>query len=375
MKKSLVIMGAVLALFVAAIGTVKFFQVRAAIAQGMSYQPPPEAVTTVVASQQQWPSSLRAVGSVAAVHGVVVSADLPGIVAAITFDSGKSVGAGEVLVRLDTKLEQAQLEAAQAQLELARLNLGRAEELLQKGVLAKAEYDRTAAEAKTALATVNQNRALIERKTIRAPFSGVLGIRQINLGQYLDGGAPVVPLQAMDPVYVNFALPQQEVANLHVGDVVTVSGDSAATAGASGRITAINSLIDETTRNVQVQATFRNPRARLHPGMYVDVETRSGASREVIAIPTSAINYAPYGNSVFVVSSLKDPKGRTYRGVEQRFVRLSGERGDQVAVVDGLKPGEEVVTSGVFKLRNGASILVNNKIQPANNPAPKPEDS
>jgi membrane fusion protein (multidrug efflux system) len=375
MKKQIVIMGTALALLVAVIGTVKFLQVRAAIAQGMAWQPPPEAVTTVTASQESWPASLRAVGSVAAVRGVLVSADLPGIVADIEFESGKSVRAGEVLVRLDTKQEQALLEAAVAQRDLSRLDLARAKQLLDRGVLAQAEFDRAAAEAKTAEASVHQYQAAIERKTIRAPFAGVLGIRQINIGQYLDGGAAVVPLQAMDPVYVNFALPQQDVAGLPLGAEVTLSGDSVAAGAPSGRITAINSVVDETTRNVQVQATFRNPHGKLRPGQYVETDTRSGAPQKVIAIPTSAVSYAPYGNSVFVVSNLKDPKGKSYRGVQQRFVKLAGERGDQVAVVSGLQPGEEVVTSGVFKLRNGAAVLVNNKVRPGNNPAPKPEDS
>jgi len=332
-------------------------------------------VTTVKADSESWPASLSAVGSVAAVRGVVVSADLPGIVSAIDFESGKSVHAGDVLVRLDTKQEQALLEAAVAQRDLARLDLTRAKQLLDRGVLAQAEFDRAAAEAKTSEASVHQYQATIERKTIRAPFSGVLGIRQINIGQYLDGGAAVVPLQAMDPVYVNFALPQQDVAALRVGAEVTLSGDSVAAQAPLGKITAINSVVDETTRNVQVQATFRNPNGKLRPGQYVEANTRTGAPQQVIAIPTSAVSYAPYGNSVFVVSDLKDPKGKSYRGVQQRFVRLAGEHGDLVAVVSGLKPGEEVVTSGVFKLRNGAAVLVNNKIQPGNNPAPKPEDS
>jgi membrane fusion protein, multidrug efflux system len=375
MKRRMIFMLSGLAIFILAIGLVKFMQIRTAIAQFSSFQPPPEAVTTIVAREEEWPATLTAVGSVVAVHGVTVSADLPGIVEAIAFNSGRSVRTGDVLVRLDTRQERAQLEAAQAQRDLMRLNLERSRQLLDKGVVAQAEFDRIVAEAKQAEARVGEIRATIARKQIRAPFAGVLGIRQINLGEYLEGGTPVVPLQSMDPVYVNFALPQQDVRALKVGALVHVSADSAAPANPMGRITAINSVIDEATRNVQIQATFRNPSGRLRPGMYVDVQASVGTSGPVIALPASAINYAPYGNSVFVVSQLKGPNGKAYAGVQQRFVRLGTQRGDQVAVLSGIKPGEAVVTSGVFKLRNGAAILVNNKIQPSNDPTPKPEDS
>ena len=203
----------------------------------------------------------------------------------------------------------------------------------------------------------------------------MLGIRQINVGQYLDGGAPVVPLQSMNPVYVDFAVPQQDAADLRAGTAVRVSSDSLQAPVPAGRVTAVNSVVDEATRNVQIQATFRNPGEALRPGMFVEVNANLGPSGAVVALPASAIKYAPYGNSIFVVKEMKGPNGQTYRGVEQRFVKLGAGRGDQVAVESGLRPGEEVVTSGVFKLRNGAAIVVNNAIQPSNNPAPRPEDS
>ena len=375
MRKRMMLMLAVVVLFLVTIGLVKFFQIRAAIAQGMSWSPPPEAVTSIVAKQEQWPASLNGIGTVVAVQGVEVSADLPGIVDKIAFDSGKRVAAGDVLVRLDTSQERAQLAAAEAQRELAQLNLNRSRSLLEKGVIAQAEYDQLAAQAKTADARVGEIRATIARKTIRAPFTGVLGIRQIDKGQYLNGGAPIVPLQSMDPVYVNFSLPQQDVAALEVGAEVRVSADSIANAKPVGRITAINSVVDPETRNVQVQATFHNPRAQLRPGMFVDVQVELGSSTGVIALPASAISYAPYGNSVFVIGDVKGPDGKPYKGVRQQFVKLGASRGDQVAILSGVKPGEEVVTSGVFKLRNGAKVMVDNKTQPNNNPAPRPEDS
>src|SRR6267378_1713495 len=375
MKKRMLLMLAVMVVFITTIGFVKFMQIRAAIAQGASYQPPPEAVTTIITSNETWPATLNAIGTVAAVHGVTVSADLPGIVETISFDSGRRVNAGDVLVRLDARQELAQLAAAEAQRDLTRLDLERSRQLLQRGVVAQAEYDRLAAEAKQAEARVGEIRATIDRKQIRAPFAGTLGIRQVNVGQYLDGGSAVVPLQSMDPVYVNFSVPQQEVGVLKLGSEVHVSADSIPVGGPAGKVTAINSVVDEATQNVQIQAAFRNPHGTLRPGMFVEVEAGLGASAPVIALPASAVSYAPYGNSVFVVSDLKGPTGKSYRGVQQRFVTLGGGRGDQVAVLTGLRSGEEVVTSGVFKLRNGASVLVNNKIRPGNDPAPKPEDS
>lgn len=374
MKKRMIIVVAALVVFFVAIASVKFLQIRAAIAQGASWQPPPEAVTTIVAQEEQWASSLTAIGSVEAVHGVTVSADLPGIVEAVNIDSGRHVAAGDVLVRLDTRQEKAQLEAAESQRDLAKLNLDRGRQLLDKGVVAQAEYDRLDAEAKQAEARVGEIRASIDRKRIRAPFSGVLGLRQVNLGQYLKGGDPVVPLQSMDPIYVNFALPQADAPALHLGAEVTVTADSVAGAFV-GRVTAVNSVVDQATRNVMVQATLRNPRGLLRPGMYVQIAASRGTAQSVITLPASAVSYAPYGNSVFVVSQLKGPNGKAYAGVSQRFVKLGAGRGDQVAVVSGIKPGEEVVTSGVFKLRNGAAVFVNNTVRPSNDPTPKPEDS
>jgi len=374
MKKRMILMLVGAVVFIAAIGAVKARQVRAAIAQHASFQPPPEAVTTVVARNEQWPATLSAIGTVAAVHGVTVSADLPGIVARISFESGKTVRAGDLLVQLDTKQEEAQLAAAEAQRELARLNLDRMSGLSAKGITAKADYDRADAEFKQAVARVGEIRATIARKTIRAPFSGILGIRQVNLGQYLTGGSAIVPLQSLDPIYVNFSVPQQQVGRLSAGNEVRVAAEGAG-AELSGRLTATDSVINEATRNVQVQATLANPEGKLHPGMFVETKIGLGTDSAVVALPASAINYAPYGNSVFVVEDMKSPKGQTYKGVRQQFVKLGGGRGDQVAVLSGVKPGEEIVTSGIFKLRNGAAVQVNNKTQPGNNPAPKPEDS
>jgi membrane fusion protein (multidrug efflux system) len=375
MAKRMTLMLIGMAVFVTVIGSVKFRQIQMAAAQAASFQPPPEAVTTIMARREQWPATISAIGTVTAVQGVTVSADLPGIVDRIAFDSGRTVQAGDILAELDTRQEQAQLAAARAQRDLARLNLERMGGLVQQGIVAQAEYDRAAAEEKQAEARVGEIRATIERKTIRAPFSGILGIRQANRGQYLNAGDPIVPLQSLHPIYVDFAVPQQEVSELRVGREVRIAAENVGGAELAGRITAIDSIVDEATRNVKVQATLANADGRLRPGMFVEARVILGTGSTVVALPASAISYAPYGDSVFVVGEMQGPNGEAYRGVRQHFVKLGGARGDQVAVVSGVNAGEEVVTSGVFKLRNGAAVHVNNEIQPGNDPQPKPEDN
>jgi membrane fusion protein (multidrug efflux system) len=375
MAKRMILMLVAVVAVIAILGTVKFQQIQTAIAEGAAWQPPPEAVTTVVADRQRWDATLAAIGTVTAVHGVTVSADLPGIVEGIAFDSGRTVAEGAVLVKLDTRQEQAQLRAAEAQRDLARLQLDRMRGLREKGVTSQAEYDTAAAEHTQAEARVGEILATIDRKTIRAPFSGILGIRQVNRGQYLTGGDPVVPLQSLDPIYVDFAVPQQQVASVRVGTAVHVSAEGMAGVAATGKVTAIDSIVDSATRNVQVQATFDNAGGELRPGMFVEVRAVLGEGTAVVALPASAISYAPYGDSVFIVEDLAGENGQRYRGVRQQFVKLGGSRGDQVAVVSGVEAGAEVVTSGVFKLRNGAAVLVNNEVQPTNDPTPQPENS
>ena len=375
MAKRMIVMLILTGALVAGLGFVKFRQFQAAAGQAAAFQPPPEAVTTIVAVKETWPASLSAIGTIAPVQGVTVSADLPGTVYRIAFDSGRAVNEGDVLVELDTRQEQAQLAAAEAERDLARLNFARMQDLVSDGAIARADYDRAAAEQKQTEARVGEIRATIARKTIRAPFAGILGIRQVNLGQYLSPGNPVAPLQSLHPIYVNFGVPQQETPNMRLGRTVRVTVGDAADKGFAGVITAVDSIVNEATRNVQVQATLPNHDGRLRPGMFVQAEVVLSANRSLITIPASSISYAPYGDSVYVVSDLKGPDGRTYRGVRQQFVKRGASRGDQVAIVSGVNLGDEVVTSGVFKLRNGAAVLVNNKVRPGNNPTPKPEDS
>jgi membrane fusion protein (multidrug efflux system) len=374
MKKRMIWMLGAVVIFVAAIGSIKFFQVKAAMASQGSYQPPPETVTTAVAKQEMWDTTLSAIGTVEAVKGVTISADLPGLVQEIRFESGRHVNAGDVLVRLDSRQEIAQLAAAEAQRDLAKVDLDRSRGMLAGSVISQSAFDQAAAQFKSADARAGEIRATISRKTIRAPFSGTLGIREVNVGQYLAGGAPIVSLQSLQPAYVNFTLPQQELSRLRVGTDVQATSD-AVEGSESGKINAIDSVVSESLRNVRVQAVFANRAGKLRPGMFVEAQLAKGNTLPVVTLPVSSISYAPFGDSVFIVEDVKGPKGSTYRGVRQQFVKLGGARGDLVAVLTGVKPGEEVVTSGVFKLRPGAAVEVNNKVQPGNNPAPKPEDS
>jgi membrane fusion protein, multidrug efflux system len=375
MLKRMLFMLGVVAVLLGSLGFVKYRQIQTAIAQGASFQPPPTAVTTIVAQRETWPTTLDIIGTVEAIHGVTVSADLPGAVAKIYFDSGQWVHEGDILVDLDTRQEQAQLAETEAQRDLARINYGRTQQLVNQGVMAKTEFDNVTAQQKVTEGQVGEIRATIARKTIRAPFSGVLGIRQVNLGQYLAAGQAIVSLQSLDPIYVNFGVPQQNTGQVGVGRTLRITSNDFPGLQFTGRVTALDSVVNESTRNLQVQTTLSNSQNKLRPGMFVQVSVGLGANTPVIVLPASAINYAPYGDSVFVVTDLKDDKGKTYRGVRQQIVKLGGSRGDQVGVVSGINPGDEVVSSGVFKLRNGAAVQINNKVQPDNNSHPKPEDS
>ena len=375
MLKRMLIMIGVVVVVLSGVGFWKLRQIQAGMAMGAAWTPPPEAVTTLVAESAAWDRTVNAIGTVKAVHGVVVSADMPGIVESIDFESGKWVTAGAVLLRLDTRQERAQAAAAAARRDLAKLNWDRAQGLFKEGVMSQAEYDTARAGLDEAEASVNEARATIDRKTIRAPFSGVLGIRQANLGQYLSQGAPIVPLQSLDPIHVDFAVPQQDLASMAIGSLVRVAGDAIAGDAIEGKVTAVDSVIDPDTRNIGVQATFANSRRLLRPGMYVRVEVILPAPAPVIAVPSSGVLYAPYGDSVFIVETMKDPKGNDYLGVRQQLVKLGRARGDMVEVISGVKAGEQVATSGVFKLRNGAAVLVNNDVQPAASTTPNPPES
>jgi membrane fusion protein, multidrug efflux system len=375
MAKRLILTLVAIVAVLGGLGFVKFRQVETAIAQGAAFQMPPTAVTTVVTRRETWPSTLTVIGTAAAIQGVTVSADLPGTIDKIHFESGQWVREGDILVELDTRQERAQLANMEAQRDLAGINYGRAQELVKAGVISHSEYDNASAQQKATEAQVGDIKAAIARKTIHAPFTGLLGIRQVSLGQYLAAGQAIVSLQSVDPIYVNFGVPQQDATQMRPGRVLRVTNGNLKGMAFSGKITALDSVINEQTRNIQVQATLANKGNKLRPGMFVQVELPIGEARQVVPLPASAINYAPYGDSVYVVTEMKDAKGNKYRGARQQVVKIEGSRGDQVAITSGLNPGDEVVSSGVFRLRNGAPVLVNNSVKPNNSPNPKPEDS
>jgi len=375
MAKRLFLTLLALAALIGGLGFVKFRQVEAAIAAGASFRVPPTAVSTVIARKETWPSTLTVIGTAAAIQGVTVGADLPGTIDKIHFESGQWVHQGDILVELDTRQERAQLASLEAQRDLAKINYDRAQELVKSGVISRSDYDNATAQQKATEAQVGDIRAAIARKTIRAPFTGVLGIRQVSLGQYLAAGQAIVSLQSLDPIYVNFGVPQQDTPKVAPGRVLRVTNNDLPGMAFSGRIIALDSVIDQQTRNIQVQAILTNKGNKLRPGMFVQVELPLGQPREVVPLPASAINYAPYGDSVFVVVDMKDAQGNAYRGVRQQVVKIEGSRGDQVAVVSGINAGDEVVSAGAFRLRNGAPVTVNNSVKPENNPNPRPADS
>lgn len=375
MAKRMVLMLVVVLALLGGLGFVKFKQVEAAISQGKNFKIPPTAVTTVVAKKDVWPATFSVIGTTAAIQGVTVSADLPGTIDKIHFESGQWVKEGDILVELDTRQERAQLASLEAQRDLAKINYDRAQELVKAGVIAKQDYDNATAQQKATEAQVGDVKAAIARKTIKASFSGVLGIRQVSLGQYLAAGQAIVSLQTLSPIYVNFGVPQQDAGKMIPGHVLRVAKTDLPGMAFTGRITALDSVINEQTRNIQVQSIVTNKDNKLRPGMFVQVELPLGSPREVVPLPASAINYAPYGDSVYVITDMKDEKGNTFRGVRQQVVKIDGSRGDQVGVVSGLNPGDEVVSSGVFKLRNGAPVVINNTVTPNNSASPKPEDS
>ena len=332
--------------------------------QGM----PPTTVTSAEVKQENWPPLLSAVGSVSAVQGATISSELPGTVAEVGFESGAVVKKGALLVRFDTSAEEAQLRSADADTELAKADLERARDLANRKVISKAELDTAESKFKQKTAMTENMRAIIAKKTMQAPFDGIAGIRMVNVGQMVKAGDQIVPLQSLDPVYVDFALPQQRLAELSPGLEVNMHTDAFPARVFRGTLTAINSAVEVATRNVTLQATFPNADHKLKPGMFAKVDVVLPRKEPVLAIPATAIAYAPYGDSVFVIEKKKDEKsGKESQVIRQQFIRTGETRGDFVTVTQGLKPGETVVSSGVFKLRNGMPVVINNEL------APKPE--
>ena len=376
MKKRILLTLLGLLLVAGILAGIKGLQIFTMVGKGKSFTPPPETVTTTKARPESWEVALRAVGSLEAAQGVTVSAELPGKVTRLAFIPGTWIEAGSLLLQQDTSSEEAQLRAAEAEAALAKVNFERLRMLVETNAVSKAAYDDGEAKHKQAMAQADTIRATIAKKTIRAPFSGRLGIRLVNLGQILKEGEPIVSLQAMDSIFINFMLPQQDLARIRPGLPVRITSDALPDRTVAGKITAINPQADSATRNVRVQATAANKDELLRPGMFATVAVVLPGKNQVLAIPATAVLPAPYGDSVFVVEEQKDEKtGKSGLAVRQQFVRLGERRGDFVAVASGLEDGATVVSTGVFKLRNGQSVVVDNGLSPKFSLDPEPGNS
>jgi len=365
-----------LIIIVGAIAGVKVLQIRRMIDSGGQFIPPPETVSTARVGFDSWESVITAVATLEAVQGVTVAAEQAGKVVNIAFSPGAFVNKGDLLVQLDSAAEEAQLRSIRIGRDLAQTNLRRLADLVKKGLIAQVDYDNAEASFKQSEAQIDNISAIIAKKSIRAPFSGRLGVRLINLGQILREADAIVSLQVLDPIFVNFMLPQQELGRIKIGLPVRLSSDSLGAQLISGAITTINPTVDEVSRNIRVQATVANKDELLRPGMFGSVSVVLPSRTEVSTIPGTAVLYAPYSDSVFVVEEKKDEKsGKSGLVIRQQFVRLGEKRGDFVAVLSGLQKEETVVSTGVFKLRNSQAVVVDNSHAPTFELNPKPENN
>ncbi len=372
MKKNLIFGFIVVVMVTGAVALVKTLQIRKLMSTKMV--PPPSTVATAVVQAEQWPESLPAVGSVTAAQGVMVSPEIAGTVSEITFDSGATVNKGDLLVKLDTSTEVAQLQAAEAQVKLARLNADRTRQLRADKTVSQAELDQAEATLQESQANADAIRAAIDKKTIRAPFSGKLGLRLVNLGEQLDVGKSIVSLQSLSPMYVDFSLPQQDLGRLETGLKVRVSTDAYPGREFEGKLTAINPNLNATTRSVQLRAEFANADQALRPGMFVRAAVELAGEDQVLAIPSTAVLAAPYGDAVYLVET-QATNGASHLTVQQKFIRTGRSVGDFISVESGLKAGDRVVSSGLFKLHNGDTVLENNTNSPTASLTPNPPNS
>ena len=407
-KRRIIIAILGLVVVIAILAGIKALQIRAMIESGKKFVPPPETVTTTTPRPEAWGTSLTAVGTLNAVQGVTVACELAGKVVDISFQPGSLAHKGDLLVSQDVTSEQAQLQGALAQVDLTRTTLERDRKMLAERIISQADFDTAKASHEKALAQVDNIRATIHKKTIRAPFTGRLGIRQANLGQMLREGDPIVTLQTLNPIYADFSLPQQQLGQLRSGQTVRVTCDALPGLTSTGKVTTISPLVDAETRNLKVEATLENQAEKLRAGMFVNVAVGLPVQQQVLIIPATAVLYAPYGDSVFLVvdakeqqqkdqkekdlkdkksgKDKKETKGEQGAGkggakaatglvLRQQFVRLGEKRGDFVAVTSGLTQGATIVSTGVFKLRNGQAVLIDNKLAPTFQQAPKPENN
>ena len=333
----------------------------------------PQVVSTIEASTSEWQPFIQSTGTLRAVRGADLSAQASGVVDEIAFDSGNEVPVGKILLRLKPNDDYAKLQQLQAAAELADQTYKRDQEQFAAQAISQANIDTDVSTLKSARAQVAAQQALIDEKIVKAPFAGRLGIRQVDIGQYLTSGTTVVTLQALDPILVDFYVPQQALAQMKIGQPVSATVDTYAQQTFSGAIEAINSKVDPSSRNVQVRANLHNPDKRLVPGMFANVRIQYGGKNDQITLPQTVVTYNPFGDTVFVVEKNGvDDKGSPRLTVQQRFVKLGATRGDQVAVLSGIKAGEIVVSAGQMKLRNGTMVAINNDLVPTNSPNPNP---
>jgi membrane fusion protein (multidrug efflux system) len=374
MKRKLLIAIVLVVVISGALAAVKVLQIRKLATAGKAFVPPPEFVSSATARSENWRNTLDAIGSISAVQGVNVAPEIAGTVSEIAFESGAVVDKGALLARLNTSSEQAQLRALEAQAELARINAERVGILRTNNTVSQSEWDTAEATWKQDQANADAIRAAIEKKTIRAPFAGKLGIRLVNVGEYLDTGKAIVSLQSLSPVYAEFSLPQQDLAQLKTGMSVRVTLDSYPGRQFDGVLTAMNPELDPATRSIRLQATLDNPEQLLRPGMFARMQLLLPSEQSVLVVPATAILSAPFGDSVFVIESKGSTNSPATQVVRQQFVRVGRSRGDFVSIESGLKPGEQVVSSGIFKLRNGMTIAENNQVAPDASETPQPPD-
>jgi len=358
------------------IGGIKALQIKKMIDQGKVMTFPPEVVTADAVKKNTWESTLGAVGSLTAVQGVTMAAELAGKVVHIAFEPGTKVHAGDLLIKQDSTTEEAQLRSAEAQIALAQNNFNRIEQLFTRNAISRADFDNADAQLKANKAQADAIRTAIAKKNIHSPFGGQLGIRLVNLGEILKEGTPIVSLQTLNPIFANFQIPQHQLGQIKIGYLVRISSDALPGEAIAGKITAINPQVDSLTRNIGIQATLENTQEHLRPGMFVNVQVVLPAQEDVLAIPATSVLYAPYSDSVFVIDNKTDDKsGQEGKVVHQQFVRLGEKRGDFISVISGLTESDTIVTTGVFKLRNGQAVVIDNKLSPEFKLSPKPVDS
>lgn len=373
--KAFLVAGAIILLLVGAIAGTKALQVRALMASAKDRVVPPEAVSTAVVVKEHWERTVEAPGSLRAVQGADLGTETSGVVTKILFENGEEVKQGDLLVELDCDTERAQLRSAEAEADLARTVYERTKKLRENSTVPQSEMDAAESQLRKMAALVEQLRATISKKQLVAPFSGRLGIREANLGQFVNNGSKIVSLQALDPIYVDFLLPQQLLAAITDGLPLHVLTDAYPGRDFPGELTAINSEIDPVTRNIRLQGTLKNSDGALRPGMFARVLLTMGGADEVLRIPATAIIHAPYGDSVFVLEQEAQEGGEPKLIAKQRFVRIGRSQGDFVSVTEGLKEGEQVVSAGAFKLRNGSAVLINNEMAPQPQAQPTPPNT